>query len=318
MTTKRELSTIKSVDIRDVWSNEAENFTPWLAEHIAELGEALGLELESTGVEAPVGNYRLDILARDRDRLVAIENQLGETDHTHLGQLLTYAAGYDASVAVWIAGKFRDEHREALDLLNRRADGESEFFGVVVEVWQIDGSRPAPHFRVISAPNDWRKQTKAKSPNGVGSELGQLYSKFFQELVDNLGKGHDIPQARTVNGRSYQSFRTGHGGSVYGAVFSTKDGGRAQIEVYIDCGDKAQNEERFDQLESQRTEIESEVGGKFDWERLEDRRACRISVVRPGSIRDDQKNLDEIRDWMIEKLPAFKKTFGPRLAELGG
>ena len=108
------------------------NFTPWLAEHISELGEALGLDLESTSQEAPVGSYRLDILASDGDRLVVIENQLGETDHTHLGQLLTYTAGYDASVVIWIAGKFRDEHREALDLLNRRTGKDSEFFGVVV------------------------------------------------------------------------------------------------------------------------------------------------------------------------------------------
>ena len=318
MTTKQELSSIKKVDIREVWPNEAENFTPWLAEHIAELGLALDLELESTGVEAAVGSYRLDVLARDRERPVAIENQLGDTDHTHLGQLLTYMAGYDASVAIWIAKNFKDEHREALDLLNRRTDGESEFFGVVVEVWQIDGSRPAPYFRVVSAPNNWGKQTKATSQEGALSELGQQYRHFFQALVNNLGDRPDFGRARNVTGRAYQSFSTGYGGFRYATVFSTKDGGRSQVEVYIDCGDKSRNEERFDKLESQKLEIESAIGGKFDWERLEDRRACRISVVRPGSIHDDQKNLDEIRNWMIEKLRAFKNTFGPRLAELSG
>ena len=87
-------------------------------------------------------------------------------------------------------------------------------------------------------------------------------------------------------------------------------------DAYIDGGDKDSNEKRFAQLESSKEEIESEIGGKFDWERLDDKKACRISVVRPGSIHDDQKNLDEIRNWMIEKLPAFKKTFGSRLAEL--
>ena len=249
---------------------------------------------------------------------MAIENQLGETDHTHLGQLLTYMAGYDASVAVWIAGKFREEHREALDLLNHRTDGKSEFFGVVVEVWQIDGSRPAPHFRVVSAPNDWRKQTKAKSQEGTLPELGQRYSHFFQGLVDNLGTGTDIPKTGSVTGRGYQSFNTGFPGFGYAASFSAKDGGRAQVEVYIDCGDKALNERRFDQLELQKLEIESEIEGKFDWERLEDRKACRISAVRPGSIRDDPKNLEETQSWMIEKLPAFKKAFGSRLAKLGG
>ena len=155
MSERRELSTMKPVRIRDIWPSEPENFTPWLANHISDLGDALGLELdpENTTTEAAVGPFSLDILSHDRgDRPVAIENQLGETDHTHLGQLLTYTAGYDAPVAVWVAGKFRDEHREALDLLNRRTDEESEFFGVVMEVWQIDDSKAGSIFQGCICP----------------------------------------------------------------------------------------------------------------------------------------------------------------------
>ena len=115
MTTMQGLGTIERVDIREIWPNEAADFTPWLAENLATLGKALGLDLEFQAQEAPVGGYSLDILARDvqSGRPVVIENQLGQTDHTHLGQLLTYAAGFDANVIVWIAKEFRDEHRQA-------------------------------------------------------------------------------------------------------------------------------------------------------------------------------------------------------------
>jgi hypothetical protein len=315
--TMQELSTIKSIDIRNIWPHEANDFTPWLAEHITELGDALGLELESLGTEAPVGSFRLDILARDRDgdRPVAIENQLGETDHAHLGQLLTYTAGYDANVVVWIAGKFKDEHRAALDLLNRRTDDDSEFFGVVVEVWQIDNSRPAPHFRVVSAPNEWINQNKPTG-DSMGSELSQRYRQFFQGLADNLGEGPDVPHPHKVHGKSYLGFGTGFKGFSYSAAFSY--GGVARVELYFSGSDRDKNKERFDELELSREAIESEIGGKFAWERLDDKMACRISVVRSGSIKDDQNKLDEIRDWMIEKLPVVKKTFGPRLADLVG
>ena len=116
-----DLATIQKVNLREVWPNEAteeKGFTPWLAENIGRLGDALGMRLEVEAREAPVGSFSLDILARDQDnRQVVIENQLEATDHTHLGQLLTYAAGFDANVIVWIAKNFRDEHRDALDLL---------------------------------------------------------------------------------------------------------------------------------------------------------------------------------------------------------
>ena len=126
-----DLATIQRVDdLRGVWSNEAADFTPWLAENIGVLGDALGMDLEVGAQEASVGSYALDILAHDGNgRQVVIENQLEATDHTHLGQLLTYAAGFDANVIVWIARNFQDEHREALDLLNRRTGEDTEFFG---------------------------------------------------------------------------------------------------------------------------------------------------------------------------------------------
>ena len=124
-----ELARIDKVDLREVWSNEAADFTPWLQKNIDQLGAALGMDLEVDEREAPVGTFSLDLLARDGSgRPVVIENQLSTTDHTHLGQILTYAAGHNASVIVWIAKEFRDEHRAALDFLNSRTGGDTDVF----------------------------------------------------------------------------------------------------------------------------------------------------------------------------------------------
>ena len=122
----------------------------------AGLGAALGLELELQSSEAPVGTLSLDLLARDTgtNRTVIIENQLEPTDHDHLAKLLTYAGGYDANVIVWVAKNFRDEHRQALDWLNQHTDEDTEFFGVVVEVWKIDGSRPTRSIRRHFCPRE--------------------------------------------------------------------------------------------------------------------------------------------------------------------
>ena len=195
-----ELSKIEKVDLRDIWQHEAQDFTPWLSDHISELGEALGLELEFQSQEAPVGGYSLDILAHDlgSNRPVIIENQLEGTNHDHLGKLLTYASGYDANIVVWIAREFRDEHRQSLDWLNQRTDENTEFFGVVVELWKIDDSRPAVNFNLVSTPNEWRKENvSGKSQRGIPrSERTEGYRIFFQGLIDILRDTHNFTRAK--------------------------------------------------------------------------------------------------------------------------
>ena len=311
----QELATIQEVGIREAWQNEERDFTPWLVNHISELGKALSLDLQEASREAPVGPFSLDIRAHDagRDRVVVIENQLEKTDHSHLGQLLTYAAGYDAKVAVWIAKDFKDEHREALDLLNRRTDEQTEFFGVVVEVWKIDNSRPAPHFRVVSAPNDWRKQTAAKSQALAVSERNERYRTFFHPLIDTLRDDHGFTNAK-AQPQSWQQFSAGKSGLQFAASFA--EGGKARVAVDVNSSSTDRNKNYFDQLLAHRESIEAELGESLDWARLDHAKMCRISAYQQGSIDDDEKTLEEIRDWMIDRLLKFKRVFGPRLAEL--
>jgi len=303
---------IEKVDPRTIWKHEAHDFTPWLAENISELGEALGLELEFTEQEADVGGFSLDLLAKDlsRNATVIIENQLATTDHDHLGKLLTYASGYDADLLIWISTEIREEHRQALDWLNQRTDSNTEIFGVVVEILKIGESRPALQFKVVVSPNEWQKSRKKQSSTAT-SEKAERYREYFQGLLDELREVHKFTSAKKGQPQNWYSFSSGNRRFQYSHSFT--HGSKVRSELYIDNGDLEDNKALFDALFSDRTAIESEYGEALEWERLDDRRACRIAIYRSGSIDDSSEELQEIREWGIENLLKMKKVFGSRI-----
>lgn len=311
----QEFGALKRVALRHIWPKEAGNFTPWLADHLDDLGKALGIDLELQSREAAVGDFSLDILARDlgRNRPVIIENQLEPTDHDHLGKLLTYAAGHDASVVIWLAQEIREEHRQTLDWLNQHTDESVDFFGVVVEIFRIDDSLPAYNFRLVAFPNEWRKRN-VSTMTPPPTRLAEAYRVFFQDLIDRLREKHRFTNAKVGQPQNWYTFSTGVTGYVYGANFPQGD--KARVELYIDRGDVELNKAAFNALMAEKANIEAQFGEQLSWERLDDRRASRIAIYRDGSIDSNAPTLESIRDWMIQRLLQMKKVFGPRLSAL--
>ena len=155
----RPFGHLDPVDPAAVWNSEPGEFVPWLLapDNLGRLGDALGLDLEPVAREAPVGRFRADLVCRDRrtQGAVVIETQLNPSDHSHLGQLLTYAEGLGAHVVIWLGTRFHDEHRAVLGRLNRSVDLDLRFFAVAIDLWKIDGSPTAPQFTVVAAPRNW-------------------------------------------------------------------------------------------------------------------------------------------------------------------
>ncbi|MBI3662288.1 MAG: DUF4268 domain-containing protein [Acidobacteria bacterium] len=311
----KEFGVLQKLDLREIWKKEATEFTPWLAKNLGALGRVIGMDLELVTQEAPVGDFSLDVLARDlgHDRIVIIENQLAATDHDHLGKLLTYAAGNSAGVVIWVAAEIRDEHRQALDWLNQHTDSDIEFYAVVVEVVRIDNSNPAYDFRPVVFPNQWRKTRIVSAGSRQTTKKGEAYRDFFQQLIDELREKHKFTGARVAFPQNWYSFASGVGGVTYS--FSFAQGGRVRTELYIGGSDITKNKKLFDSLLQERETLEARLGGSLEWERLDDKIASRIAVYRSGSI-DESSQLAEIRSWAIARLLQFKNSIGPRLAIL--
>ena len=319
------LGRIEEVDLREIWQNEAGDFTPWLAAHLDLLGEALHLDLSLVESEANVGSFAVDILADTGSGVVVIENQLERTDHNHLGQLLTYAAGRDARVLIWIAPEFRDEHRAVLDWLNRWTPEEIEVYGVEVRAIRIGDSLRAPEFKPVAFPNTWSRQSGSRSAGRTqsataASSNSERLRTFFQPVVAALHK-----QGLTNRERPYayyaQRFPTA--ARIEEADYmvslrsrSRSQGGLASVYFYLGSGNREMNTQVFNALESDRESIERELGEELHWEANTSGVRLAVRLLRRGFLDDTPEELAELQAWMIEMLPKLKAVFEPRLAEI--
>lgn len=309
----KELGRLKRVDPRSVWQHEARDFTPWLRDNIEGLSEAVGLELDLVETEVPVGDYSVDLYAKDLNtgRWVIIENQLEQTDHNHMGQLMSYAAGKEAGVIIWISPKFRDEHRQTLDWLNEITDESVLFFGIELELLSVDDSLPAPHFKLVAQPNEWRKTVGKPTV----SSRQKAYESFFTELLGRVKAKHpDLTRASKAYPQNWFSFPIGRSGFSVAAAFGQGD--EFRVELYIDVGDQAKNKVAFDALYEVRDAIEAEIEQPVVWGRLDDKRASRIHCGANGSIDDAPAHLEQLQDWALDLVWKFQQVFKPRVEKL--
>ena len=309
-----DLGALSPVLIRNIWPNEAHDFTPWLADNLSQLAEILNLEgLELIEREAAVGSFSLDLLAKEPStgKLVVIENQFGNTDHDHLGKLLTYAAGTEANLVIWVTETLRDEHREALEWLNRHTDEDTQFFAVSVEAIRIDNSRPAIRFVTQVQPNEWQRQTRILGSRAGTSERSERYRGFFQKLVNELRDKHRFTKARLAQPQSWYTFSSGIGDVRYEASFAQQ--GKIKAALYIGSNDSSWNKAVFDKLREDSKAIEVEFGSPLSWERLDHRVASRIACCRTGSLDATEEDLVEYQTWFVNSLLKLKAIFDRRL-----
>lgn len=311
-----KLGRLEKVELRDVWANEAGDFTPWLAgeDNITLLGDTIGLELEVEGQEESVGPFRADILCKDTasNNWVLIENQLERTDHIHLGQLLTYAAGLDAVTIVWVAQRFTEEHRAALDWLNEKTDDDVNFFGLEIELWRIGDSAMAPKFNVISKPNDWARTVKTTAAKTELSDSKQLLLEYWSGLIEfmqNKDPNFRLPKA-TPN--SWLIFSVG---KTYFQIFTRASRQKHEIGVYL-CISGPDRLCYFDFLEQEhRQEAEQSIGLSLDWRRIPEKKESHIELYYKCDL-VDKNDWSRQFEWLNNAVEKMHRYFSPIVRQL--
>ena len=300
------------VPLREMWPHEAADFTPWLADNIDLLGDELNMVFEEVTTEAAVGGFSADVVAVNSDaETVLIENLLAPSDHGHVGQLITYAAGLQADYAVLIAEFIRDEHRTALSWLNDNArDDGTRYFGIEVAAWRIGDSSPAPQLRVAVEPDDWRRAVRATS-NSTGR--GPTYASFWSGLLRLL---HEVEPrwrgTRKPQPQSWMSFKSASPAVKYLPRFGRSG---LNIQAYIDTGDAESTRELYDWLHDRRDEIEEEFGADLVWHPSTDsRRAAYIEAPGPNDAQvEDTDTWPTLWAWIAPTMATLADAIDPHL-----
>jgi hypothetical protein len=281
--------------------------------------------LEVEAQEKEVGPFRADILCKDtaNNSWVLIENQLEKTDHVHLGQLITYAAGLDTVTIVWIAHRFTEEHRAALDWLNEVTDERINFFGLEIELLRIGDSPVAPRFNVVCKPNAWTRSVTGGAAAAANSSLSDTkrlqleYWTAFRQHLDDCGSALKTTKPAAQHwmnvaiGRS--GFRLGAVASFWDAESGTFDGNHSlRAELLIET---EHSKEHFALLRASEVQITTEFGAPLEWESPAETRRCRILVRKRVDLRDRASWPDQ-HEWLRDRLERLYKVFAPRVRTL--
>lgn len=321
------LGTLESVNIRDVWLGEASHFTPWLArvENLERLGETLAMSLEPVGTETPVGPFFADIVCKNLndDSTVLIENQLERTDHRHLGQIFTYAAGLDAVTIIWISPQFTEEHRAAIDWLNRITLDNFSFFAVEIELWRIGNSPPAPKFNIVAKPNDWTRAMRRKRPDSVStaaggdsSELGLQQIAFWEGFKNYLSESRSQIRCQVPGQRHWMWHAIGRTGISQCSIVTTpgrRSSGSPEVRAEFVIHDDLDGS-RLEKLKDLESRLMEATGEEVYFEsNTNSANRSKLYVRREGDWTNPTKAQD-LYGWLDAMHRAFLEVLQPRLS----
>ena len=305
---------LEPVLLTDVWKKEATDFTPWLAkeENIEMLGDVLGISLVVESTEEFVGENRSDILCIDTSdqSKVLIENQIRDSDHAHVGQVITYAAGLtyaeglDAITVVWIAKRIKSGHREAIDWLNEFTSDSMRFFALEIELWKIGECGPGHKFNLVTMPKGWTRSAR-RPPRGRKqlNDTQRAHLRFWTDFVNESG----LPWCKNKTpGVAHWLGTTIKAGVRFSAVrLVSLSSIRAELYLHGD-----NHPLYYAALEDQRSEIEEELGFEVSYEQRPKASSVQISVEKDPHDEDDWP--EQIK-WFATTLTKFDEVFRTRV-----
>lgn len=293
-------------DLRTVWPHEALDFTPWLSQddNIALLSDAVGLDITVDETESAVGDFSVDIFAFETGtgRRIIIENQLEDTNHDHLGKLITYASGKSADVIIWIVKRAREEHKAAIEWLNNHTDEGIGFFLCEIKLYRIGSSDPAVKFVVIERPNDWAKELKKNEAPSKTQEKRYGYWVAFQDFAFQNSAFSKEFKRRKPSTHHWMNYSIGSS-ECYISVTQIRNKDKINVALYI-----PDNKQLYQVLLEQKDAITETVGTPLSWYELPEKKASKIIIEQTAELENCDKWNEQFH-WIMENMVKMKKAF---------
>ena len=311
---------LESVDVRKLWVHEQYDFSAWLAKeaNLSILVETLGISFTDVETEKFVGSYRCDIVAKDdnnKDKIVIIENQLERSDHDHLGKIITYASGLDASTIIWIVTNARTEHKSAIEWLNNNTISNITFFLIELKAYRIGDSLPAPKFEIAEMPNDFVKNANTKSGDKILNRSKAARYDFWTRLIEYSSNSVEsmlsILKNRKANTDDWMSVSIGTSKAHLEIKLSDKDH-CIRIVLYI-----SDDKELYYLLENMKEDIEKDAEHPLIWRNFDSLKKSEIIFEIPGLNFDDDSNYDDLMRDTLENIVRLKDIYIKYLKKTG-
>lgn len=305
------LSKLQKIELREVWNHEAFDFTNWLAleENLEILSEEIGVPIRLVKTEANVGKFNVDILAEEEvsGRKIIIENQLEDTNHDHLGKIITYASGYDAEIIIWIVKNVREEHQKAIEWLNDHSDETINFFLLKIELWRIENSNPAPKFEIMVSPNEWAKTVKASHSTRELTDTKLQQLEFWTKFKDYVHKINPQLKLRTPRPQHWYTVSIGSSEAHLALTVNTRENIIA-IDLYI-----VKDKDFYESINLREDKIKEQLGEELNWWNAEKASGLRIKK----QVKDvfAESTLESSFQWLYERTLLMQKVFGKYLRD---
>jgi len=309
----QRIQKIKKVPVREIWKREDKNFTAWLENNIDYLNDVIGLDISIVSREENVGPFKVDLYGEDNfGNKVIIENQLEKTDHTHLGQIITYLTNLEANTAIWIATEPNDQHANAIDWLNEITPDDISFYLIKIEAIKIgEDSAAAPLFTIIKQPSVERKEIGTEKKEHAKRHIYR--EKFWVQFLETVNKKNSLFSNISPSTDAWIGIGIGKSGINLNLVVSKK---YARCEIYINRGDKEDNKDIFDYFNTHRNKIEEKFGANLIWERMEDKVSSRIKYQLDGVNIFNENDWQKMINFLIDSSERMKKAFNDSIRQI--